>query len=114
MGSFITMIQVLGYSVALSGLMLFKMTGGSAVSPAGQQVMRVVHGVAVSLLPGRSRVYMIRRTTLIWAGCAETLHVRAKAERADDCDYSVGHPVAGYWQLLVPLLSIGPPHWQSR
>lgn len=54
MGSFITMIQVLGYSVALSGLMLFKMTGGSAVSPAGQQVMRVVHGVTVSLLLGRS------------------------------------------------------------
>jgi hypothetical protein len=49
MGSFITMIQVLGYSIALSGLLLFKMTGGSATSPAGQQVMRVVHTVTVSV-----------------------------------------------------------------
>ena len=49
MGSFITMIQVLGYSIALSGLLLFKMTGGSPTSPAGQQVMQVVHAITVCL-----------------------------------------------------------------
>ncbi|KAI9633697.1 triose-phosphate transporter family-domain-containing protein [Dioszegia hungarica] len=45
MGSSITFVQTIGYSIAISGLMTFRLTGGSPNTPNGQRLVRFAQSV---------------------------------------------------------------------